>query len=364
VIAADDDRPRVKPLVDALVDRVDDATAALLVASPSAAASEEVDDELSAWMERHPAGSVLIVLIDGELRWDNATNAFAAASTALSPRSQRRFSTRPLWLDGREGVDGNLRTRVLAALEPAGAAVVEDAAPPSPATARRARSRWPLVVAVAAFIAGVVAVAVAVLVVSEESDTPPTTRPSVPTGAPPPTLPAEPSGSPGWALLAAGLAFGVAIGFAIAARRRPRAPSPARIEPPPGRATVFISHNVDSEHHLALRLAADLRSDADVWVAPESIAPGESWLTSVERGLGASRVFLALLSEAALASPWVLKEIQAAMDLEVRGMLRLVPVTVEDCEVPILLRTYQTLRLAPGYRQLVEQTRTLVRAPG
>jgi 23S rRNA A1618 N6-methylase RlmF len=61
---------------------------------------------------------------------------------------------------------------------------------------------------------------------------------------------------------------------------------------------VFISHSFETDHQLALRLAADLRADVDVWVAPESIAPGESWLSSVERGLGASRVFLALLSKA------------------------------------------------------------------
>ena len=123
---------------------------------------------------------------------------------------------------------------------------------------------------------------------------------------------------------------------------------------------MFISHSFETDHELALRLAADLATDADVWLAPESIAPGESWLSSVERGLTASRVVLALLSKASLASPWVLKEIQAAMELEIHSRLRLVPVEVEECDVPILLRTYQTLRLAMGYRELVEQTRRLV----
>jgi hypothetical protein len=73
-------------------------------------------------------------------------------------------------------------------------------------------------------------------------------------------------------------------------------------------------------------------------------------------------VFLALLSKAALASPWVLKEIQAAMELEVQRNLRLVPILVEDCDVPILLRTYQIVRLAAGYHQIVEQTRRLTTA--
>jgi hypothetical protein len=160
------------------------------------------------------------------------------------------------------------------------------------------------------------------------------------------------------------------IGGVVARRRRAsRGPAPARgaLAPtalpsssgPPwqsARATVFISHNFDTEHPLALRLAADLRPRVDVWVAPESIQAGESWLTSVERGLSASGVFLALLSKAALSSPWVLKEIQAAMELEVERQMRLVPVQVEDCDLPILLRTYQVLRLAAGYGDVVEQT--------
>jgi hypothetical protein len=83
----------------------------------------------------------------------------------------------------------------------------------------------------------------------------------------------------------------------------------------------------------------------------------------VERGLSASRVVVALLSDASLASPWVMKEIQAAIELEVHRKLRLVPVEVQACEVPILLRTYQTLRLATGYGHLVEQTRRIVHSP-
>ena len=126
---------------------------------------------------------------------------------------------------------------------------------------------------------------------------------------------------------------------------------------------MFISHSYDTDHELALRLAGDLRADVDVWLAPESIAPGDSWLSSVEQGLGASRVFIALLSTAALASPWVLKEIQAAMELEVQRRLRLVPIEVEHCDIPILLRTYQTLRLASGYDQIVQHTRRLAAAP-
>ena len=130
VIVADDDRPLVQRLVDALADAggaaFDDpraARAAVLVAPPRAAASPSVDQLLTAWMQDHQAGSVLIVVVGGELHWDIATNSFdAAASTALSTLAQRLFTTRPLWLDAQGGVSAHLTARLLAALGPEGQA--------------------------------------------------------------------------------------------------------------------------------------------------------------------------------------------------------------------------------------------------
>ena len=398
VIVADDDRRLILRLVDALAeigavgfDPPSLATAAVLVASPRAAASADVDRLLTAWTDEHPAENVLIVLVDGDLQWDIEANSFdAAASSALSRDAQLRFATRPLWLDARGGVTARFVIRILAALAPGekvdlpramrlegprlapSAPSPGDASPSRVPFARTTKTRWRLIAMVFAFLSAIALLYVAL------SD-----RDTGDSGlSPDPVLPGSSSGTSPWVFLVIGLAVGLMLGLTIrwqrrqrprraAARARLRSPDTttstlaARPAPPapPVRATVFISHSFETDHQLALRLAADLSADVDVWVAPESIAPGESWLSSVERGLGASRVFLALLSKASLASPWVLKEIQAAMELEIRSKLRLVPVEVEDCEVPILLRTYQILRLAAGYGEVVEQTRRLVNAP-
>ena len=210
--------------------------------------------------------------------------------------------------------------------------------------------------------------------------------------APPPTAPDQPTtvpasgGGSSWVapvlLLVAGLGVGVGVGLVLAWRHRaspapvtkPAMAPPAalglvepaaavaltdQVSPEASRGAVFISHSFDTDHDLALRLAQDLRPRLDVWLAPESIEPGDSWLTAVERGLSTSGVFLALLSEASLSSPWVLKEIQAAMELEVEQRLRLLPVQIEQCQLPILLRTYQVLQLSAGYGQIVDKTMRL-----
>jgi hypothetical protein len=373
VIVADDDRPLVEPLVDALGDTGGVAFdlgavahAAVLVASPRAAMSDHVDRLLAAWTTEHTAASVLIVLADGDLQWNLAADSFdAGASTALSRDAQARLLTRPLWPDARRCVGTHLVTRVLAALgaadthsRPSLPAREPSAPPPTGAAPRSAPARrWTRRLIVAAVLACIVAIVVAYLIESDgESSQGLVPKPDLSAGISPAVF------------LAIGLALGLGVGLTIGWRRRQaRRVASTTLHrpstPPAGRITLFISHSFETDHQLALRLAADLAADVDVWVAPESIAPGESWLTSVERGLTASRVFLALLSKASLASPWVLKEIQAAMELEVHSRLRLVPVEVEDCDVPILLRTYQTLKLAMGYRELVEQTRRLVNAP-
>ncbi len=387
MIAADEDRHLLEPLADALaavggavLDDVRGADAAVLVASPRAAGSPDVDRLLGAWTADHPTTTVLVILVGGELEWDLAADTFdAAATTALSGVAQEMFGTRPLWLDARGGIDAALARRALAALAPQAEAPSLPPAPPmvrpwppseryapvnvaarapDAASGPRRPGRGWLLIGLGAAVLAIIATSFVALLGTRSEE-------------PPPVLPGEPSELPAWLLLAAGLAIGVVIGVVVARRRRhPRlaAPHPRpETRPfasatPASRATVFISHSYDTDHQLALRLAADLRADVDVWVAPESIAPGESWLGSVERGLATSRVVLALLSRAALASPWVLKEIQAAMELEVQRRVRLVPVEVEECDIPILLRTYQGLRLASGYDQIVEQTRRLAAA--
>jgi len=262
---------------------------------------------------------------------------------------------------------------------PAGA----PAAPSAPSPRHRARrARWPLVV-----VPAVLAVLVLLLVVlvsggsgGGNNGSPQTSV--APSSVPPTSVPATSSSGHSWLgpvlLVLAALVVGFGLGMWLSRRRRTTAPpvpapwidaplaTPLTVTAGPGdrvrAGTVFISHDFDTDHPLAVRLANDLRPRVDVWIAPESIQPGESWLMSVERGLNASAVFLALLSKAALASPWVLKEIQAAMELEVERRMHLLPVQVEDCDLPLLLRTYQVLRLSGGYTRVVDETVRLATA--
>ena len=112
---------------------------------------------------------------------------------------------------------------------------------------------------------------------------------------------------------------------------------------------VFISH-AHEDAEFAHRLAADLRAAGwRVWIVPESILPGEKWVDAIERGLATSGVFVVALTPAAIRSRWVKTETNAAIALEHREMVRLVPLDVETCDAPLLWSSYQFVSFRGRY---------------
>ncbi|WP_095042460.1 SUMF1/EgtB/PvdO family nonheme iron enzyme [Candidatus Promineifilum breve] len=125
-----------------------------------------------------------------------------------------------------------------------------------------------------------------------------------------------------------------------------RAPAPA-IAPSAVAARdprrVFISH-AHQDSATAHQLAADLiAAGRPVWIAPESVLPGEQWVEAIGRGLEMSGVFLLLLSPEAVASNWVRYETSLAIVLEKRGRMNLIPLDWQPCEPPLTWQGYHYL---------------------
>lgn len=99
----------------------------------------------------------------------------------------------------------------------------------------------------------------------------------------------------------------------------PAVPSPPEVTPPRRDShQIFISH-AHQDAEFAHRLAADLtQAGWRVWIAPDSIRPGEKWGAAIDRGLEESGVFVVALTPAGVASPWVKHETYAAIELEKR----------------------------------------------
>jgi formylglycine-generating enzyme len=122
-------------------------------------------------------------------------------------------------------------------------------------------------------------------------------------------------------------------------------------QPRPGRdpRQVFISHaheDADFAHHLA----ADLQTHGwRVWIAPDSIRPGEKWAEAIERGLEECGIFVVVLTPAAVQSGWVKTETNLAIELQHQGEMRFIPLEVADCRIPLLWTAYQRVSFTGLY---------------
>lgn len=98
---------------------------------------------------------------------------------------------------------------------------------------------------------------------------------------------------------------------------------------------VFISHShLDGE--IANLLADGLAGvGLKPWLSEHEIKPGDSFLEQMNQGLEEASYVLVLLSKAAIMSRWVTREWMAAM---ANRSTVVIPVLLEDCEVPPLMR--------------------------
>ncbi|HOU39993.1 MAG TPA: SUMF1/EgtB/PvdO family nonheme iron enzyme [Promineifilum sp.] len=135
-------------------------------------------------------------------------------------------------------------------------------------------------------------------------------------------------------------------------RPPPVPPIPARPNRDPRQ--VFISH-AHEDDGFAHRLAADLCAHGwNVWIAPDSIAPGETWVDAINRGLEASSYYVLALTPAASASPWVNTETNVAISLEHARLMRFIPLDVAPSRPPPLWTAYQNVPFRDDYQTGLE----------
>jgi hypothetical protein len=125
-------------------------------------------------------------------------------------------------------------------------------------------------------------------------------------------------------------------------------PSPSPVDQPSaassGGPLLFISHSSE-DNTLGWRLAADLRAafggDEDlVWYdSAGGLQGGDAWWRHIVAELTARPIFVVLLSRAAMASKWVLDELDLAWHQRNSATSKaIIPVLLEPCDVPPYLK--------------------------
>jgi hypothetical protein len=102
---------------------------------------------------------------------------------------------------------------------------------------------------------------------------------------------------------------------------------------------IFISYSHTDKafvHKLALRL---IQHNAHVWIDSWELNVGDSLIPRIQQAIQESAALLIVLSKASVESEWCKKELNADLmrELDEKRVLVL-PVLVEDCDIPLFLR--------------------------
>ncbi len=125
----------------------------------------------------------------------------------------------------------------------------------------------------------------------------------------------------------------------------------------------FITHSW-KDIDFAKRLCDDLRKHGlEGFFDAYSIQPGENIAARISEGLEKCDVYVPILSLAALDSPWCKEEINAAITLKnerdskgrVRGRPEIIPLVVEPCDLPVLLKPVLYINFVGRYDAALEE---------
>ncbi len=108
-------------------------------------------------------------------------------------------------------------------------------------------------------------------------------------------------------------------------------------EPP----RVFVSHAWEDKDRFVLRFASALRErGVDAWVDQWELLAGDSLIDKIfEEGLKRADAVVIILSHQSVASKWVREELNAAVVARIQKNARIIPVLIDDVEVPEALKS-------------------------
>jgi hypothetical protein len=112
---------------------------------------------------------------------------------------------------------------------------------------------------------------------------------------------------------------------------------------------IFLCHSSADKSEVKQLHALLLKHGAAPWLDAEQLLPRQDWNLEINKALDDSDVILVCLSKSSINKEgYVQREVRIALDraLEMpEGRIFLIPVRLEECELPSRLRTYQYVDL-------------------
>lgn len=113
---------------------------------------------------------------------------------------------------------------------------------------------------------------------------------------------------------------------------------------------VFLSHS-SIDKSIVISVALDLQEKGiSTWLDAFDILPGESITSKINKGLEECEFVLLFLSNNSVKSNWVTKEWETMLWDEINsGKIKIIPVKLEECEIPKILQTKKYIDLSKNY---------------
>jgi len=134
---------------------------------------------------------------------------------------------------------------------------------------------------------------------------------------------------------------------------------------------IFLSYAREDEKKVKKLYQKLSKAGFKPWMDKKDILPGEDWQSTIQKAIGHSNFFLVCLSDhsADHQRGWRQREIRQALDIwqeKLDSDIYLIPVRLDDCEVPESLRKFQWVDLceADGWTRLVEAIREGMKRQG
>jgi hypothetical protein len=116
---------------------------------------------------------------------------------------------------------------------------------------------------------------------------------------------------------------------------------------------VFISHASEDKERFVLEFAKKLRDDGiDAWLDIWEMLPGDSLIDKIfNEGLKNAKAVIVVLSKFSINKKWVKEELNAAIIKKINSGSKLIPVLIDDCEIPEPLKStvWQTINNINNY---------------
>ena len=110
---------------------------------------------------------------------------------------------------------------------------------------------------------------------------------------------------------------------------------------------VFVSHASEDKERFVRDFGIKLRSKGiEAWIDEWEISPGDSLIDRIfEEGIKIAQAIVIVVSKHSISKPWVREELNASMIKKINGISKLIPVIIDECEVPEALHSIAWVRI-------------------